>query len=367
MIRTVALVALSIVVIIGLVVGCAPQESAPPSEEVPPTEGETPPAAPEQEVIRWRMQCAHTESDPKVRSAYHYCEVVEQLSGGRLVIEPFPANAIVPQMSEHEAVMKGTVETGFIGFGWYQTFDPAGLLFAQWVGGLSANQLAMWFYQGEGQALAREMTQGRNEYFVAATTFDPPEVWLHVDNPISTVADLEGLKLRMGAPILVEIFNELGASAVVLGGGEVYESMQRGVLDGFEFSTPATNWDYGMQEVADYVYLSPVRAPTDVHGIWVHEELWNELDPELQAVMEAAAKAEVPVFMAEQTLASIEAIQKFRDYGSNVLPVPEEVDAELSKVANEVYEKHGLADAFFKKVLDAQRAWKEACETVGAY
>lgn len=53
--------------------------------------------------------------------------------------------------------------------------------------------------------------------------------------PIMTPADMNGLKIRvMGSPVLIDTFNALGAQATPMSFGEVYTSLQQGVIDGAE-------------------------------------------------------------------------------------------------------------------------------------
>ncbi len=53
--------------------------------------------------------------------------------------------------------------------------------------------------------------------------------------PIMTPADMAGLKIRvMGSPVLIDTFNALGAQATPMSFGEVYTSLQQGVIDGAE-------------------------------------------------------------------------------------------------------------------------------------
>jgi len=53
--------------------------------------------------------------------------------------------------------------------------------------------------------------------------------------PVNTPSDLEGLKIRvMGSPVLIDTFNALGAQATPMSFGEVYTSLQQGVIDGAE-------------------------------------------------------------------------------------------------------------------------------------
>ncbi|MBZ0148425.1 MAG: TRAP transporter substrate-binding protein, partial [Pseudorhodoplanes sp.] len=73
---------------------------------------------------------------------------------------------------------------------------------------------------------------------------------------IKTVDDLKGLKIRtIPTPIFVAAVNAMGASATPMNFGEVYTSMQTGVLDGFEH-TASTTASFKFYEVAKYYALT---------------------------------------------------------------------------------------------------------------
>jgi len=311
------------------------------------------------------MQSWAPAGDRGYQQDLRFAELVNDMSGGRLVVEPQPAGGLVPVKSEFEALMKGSIEIAHVGGGWFEPFNRAGPLFAQWVNGLTGTQLILWMWEGEGVEMAREMAAPTGVFFVSPFTPYTAEVWMQSTKKVETVADMKGLKMRVGVPVLVEIFKEMGVSAVVLSGAEVYESMQRGVIDAFEYVTPAVNWSNGFQEVADYVYLSPVRAPSDSQELWANQEAWDELPGDLQELVMAASNSLVGPYFAEGVKQDIEAIQNFKDYGCEVLQVPDEIDAELERIAAPVYDKIAAENAFYKKVLESQRAWKAACLEMG--
>ena len=311
------------------------------------------------------MQAWAPAGDRGYQQDLRFADLVNSLSGGRLIIEPQPAGALVPVKSEFEALMKGSIEAAHVGAGWFEPYNRAGPLFAQWVNGLTGTQLILWMWEGEGVEMAREMASGTGAYFISPFTPYTAEVWMHSTREVNTVADMKGLKMRVGVPVLVEIFKEMGVSAVVLSGAEVYESMQRGVIDAFEYVTPSVNWSNGFQEIAEYVYLSPVRAPSDSQELWCNEDAWNELAPDLQGLILAASNSLVGPYFAEGVKMDIEAIQNFKDYGCQVLPVPAEIDAELSRIAAPIYDKIAAENPIYKKVLESQRVWKAACQEMG--
>ena len=73
---------------------------------------------------------------------------------------------------------------------------------------------------------------------------------------IKTVADLKGLKIRtIPTPVFVGAINAMGASATPMNFGEVYTSLQSGVLDGYEH-TASTTLSFKFNEIAKYMAMT---------------------------------------------------------------------------------------------------------------
>ena len=108
--------------------------------------------------------------------------------------------------------------------------------------------------------------------------------------PVMTPDDLKGLKIRvMGSPVLIDTFNALGAQATPMSFGEVYTSLQQGVIDGAETDHVDLLVE-NFYEVTKYVsltghmYLAAALVCSD--------KALSELSADLQAqVREAAASA----------------------------------------------------------------------------
>jgi tripartite ATP-independent transporter DctP family solute receptor len=110
--------------------------------------------------------------------------------------------------------------------------------------------------------------------------------------PIVTPADLEGLKIRTPTNRQrVEMFNTLGANATPLSFGEVYSSLDQGIIDGQE--NPANVVDTAkLFEVQGYMSLSNhVYLPT---FLVIGEPFLASLDEELRATVISVAKDMAP-------------------------------------------------------------------------
>lgn len=103
-------------------------------------------------------------------------------------------------------------------------------------------------------------------------------------------ADLEGLKIRtIESPVYIEAIKAMGANATPMAFGEVYPSLQTGVLDGFEHSASVVKANK-FYEVADYIALTRhLFGPL----VFVYSKAeWQKLsDDEKMVIKEAAAMA----------------------------------------------------------------------------
>jgi len=107
---------------------------------------------------------------------------------------------------------------------------------------------------------------------------------------VKQASDLKGLKIRtIPTKVFVAAINAMGANATPMNFGEIYTSMQSGVLDGFEH-TAATVISFKMNEVACCIALTKhLMDPTFL--VFSLSE-WKKLTPtEQQALQNAATDA----------------------------------------------------------------------------
>lgn len=110
--------------------------------------------------------------------------------------------------------------------------------------------------------------------------------------PITSMADLKGLKFRvMQSDVFVEMVNALGANATPMPYGEVYSSIQTGVIDGAENNWPSYE-SSGHFEVAGFYTLDQHLIVPEV--LVMAEKTWNKLSKEDQKLVREAAQASVP-------------------------------------------------------------------------
>jgi len=315
----------------------------------------------QEKVINWRLQSMCAAGDFGFQGAERFAKLVTEASGGRLQVKAFTAGAITPAGKEFEAAIAGSVEAAHVSAGWAIGYVPAGVFYTSCVGGLTGNQFMMWL-DAEGVDLAKELYRPIGVEFIEQLTIHPAEVWAHSNKPLNSVADIKGLKIRMGTTALNSIFEKMGAAPVFLPGGEIYEACQRGIIDAFEYITPSLNWGMGFQEVAKYMYLSPSRSPSDAQSLFVNKKKWDELPDDLKRIVEMAAHQVSRKFFTEELLMDAEAIEKFKEYGTIVENIPEDIEKLMYEKAYEYYQEESAKDPNYAKVYNSTIRFAEICK-----
>ena len=81
----------------------------------------------------------------------------------------------------------------------------------------------------------------------------------------------------------------MGASVVVLPGGEIVPAMERGVIDAMEYGNLHITYPLGFNDVTKYLYYHPVKS-TSPFNLWaVNLKKWNALPDDLKQAVERAS------------------------------------------------------------------------------
>jgi TRAP-type mannitol/chloroaromatic compound transport system substrate-binding protein len=233
-------------------------------------------------------------------------------------------------------------------------------MFSAMCGGFNIEAMGVWRDFGGGQELMEEAFSDYNVHILECPMLNSgPEVWGFSTKEYKTLDDIQGFKMRcMGDG--GEILFRIGMSTIFLPGGEIYESLQRGVIDGAEAAAWAGNWGAGHNEVAKWHYASTTRAATDPHQFWVNKDAWDALSSQNQALLEACARANKSWGQNYMANMNVEALQKFIDFGCVIQKTPIEIDQAFVDEATKFYDEKAGADPFYKEVVTSIRNFRDA-------
>tara|TARA_R110001599_G_scaffold62921_3_gene175194 strand:- start:4517 stop:5506 length:990 start_codon:yes stop_codon:yes gene_type:complete len=188
------------------------------------------------------------------RAMQEFERLVEERSNGEIEVQIFPSSQMGPDREMIESVQTGILEMAVSPSSIFENWDPAfGVVELAYI--YPDKTTALNVLDGsEGQALL-----DRLEALNLVGLGWVESGMRHITNsvqPVSTPADLEGIKLRtMKVPAHVDTFDALGANPTPMNFGEVYSALQQGVIDGQENPLSLINTQR-FYEVQDYLTLS---------------------------------------------------------------------------------------------------------------
>ena len=290
-----------------------------------------------------------------------FSQKVTAATGGMWVLEPHPGGAIVPASDEVYAVDTGTLDYSYDATSWWRERFPAAGLFNFYVGGLSPMAMLFWMH-GEGNDMLQEMLDGAgmNVKVIPGWT-GTPEIFLSSTVPLESPDDLKGIKMRTAGDD-GSIFARMDVSVMSVPGGELYEAVQRGVVDAFQYSSPAVDYTIATYEIIDYMYLSAARQPCEYLTYTVNKDSWAALPPEYQLIFEAVAWEECIDYLSDITRRDMVAIAFYQDYGTSVGPPAQSIVDALMVEAKAFYDEQAAEDAFYAEVLESARSFKKGME-----
>ena len=159
--------------------------------------------------------------------------------------------------------------------------------------------------------------------------------------PIKSLADLKGKKLRTWGRDMPRMAQAAGMVPVTLGLPELYEGLSRGTVDCLPFSVDLMV-NYKIYEVAKHVHdITLWLGPTN--GNWVSVQAWNKLTPQQQKIVEQVSQ-EAAIRDRDATMeAANKAITTLKGHGVQFHAFPE-ADKKKWKQANPDFFADFIAD-----------------------
>lgn len=108
--------------------------------------------------------------------------------------------------------------------------------------------------------------------------------------PINSLSDLKGKKIRLGGGIQQALGQRLGVTPISAPGPKVYELMQQGIVDGV-FMPTASEKDFRLAEVSPYLTILPGGLYLGSFAIFANEDFMSRLRPEdRKAILQVSGK-----------------------------------------------------------------------------
>jgi tripartite ATP-independent transporter DctP family solute receptor len=289
----------------------------------------------------------HPDGYPTVEGVQYFGDLVKERTAGRYAVEVYHSAQLGEEKDTIEQVRSGVIELNRVSMAPFngtvkETIVPAlPYIFRsedhmhKVMDGAIGDQIKAAFEPAGLVVLAYYDAGARSFY--------------NKTKPINSVADMKGLKFRViQSDIFVDMVAALGANATPMPYGEVYSSIETGVIDGAENNFPSYDTAKHFEVAKNYSLDEHTILP---EVFVMNKAAFDKLTPEDQEIFRQAAKDSVAK-QRELWAAKVGESRKKVEAAGAQITMPEKqgfIDA-----MKPVYDKHVTDDVLKKMVSDVQ-------------
>jgi tripartite ATP-independent transporter DctP family solute receptor len=236
-----------------------------------------------------KMGHALDTEHPVHKAMLFMAEKLKEKSGGKVVLEVYPGEQLGSEREMIEQVQMGLLDMTKVSTSPLESFIPLMSVFS--VPYLFRDGDHLWKFL-DNPAGKKLLQAGEEKGFKGLCYYDAGSRSFYTkDKPILKPADLEGMKIRVQeSKTSMQMIRELGASPTPIAWGELYTSLQQGVVDGAE-NNPPSFYLSGHYEVCKYYSLDEHTMVPDI--VLMSLKTWNKLPVDIQKMVQDAADESV--------------------------------------------------------------------------
>ena len=266
------------------------------------------------------------KDDPLVQPLNEYVKMVEEATNGEVKINWRGGADIIPVGEQANAVQTGVVDMVIAAHtGQYESQNRA-------VQTMPLSKLDPWEERESGFYEAMVDAHKKIDLvYLGRWLNTSPQIWLN--EPISSLAELKNKKIRATGNY-TRYFDSLGIKTVIIDPGEVYTSLQTGVVEGFVFGGISGPHKNGWTDSAKYVLDHPFWNANC--AIIMNPDKWDSLSEEQQKTIQTAT-AEFERYMVDyHTEAEEKEREVLAEAGVKFITLSEEDVKEMTDKAYDV-------------------------------
>jgi TRAP-type mannitol/chloroaromatic compound transport system substrate-binding protein len=175
---------------------------------------------------------------------------------------------------------------------------------------------------------------------------------------IKTVADLKGLKMRIGG-FAGQVLTKLGVVPQQVAGGDIYPALEKGTIDAAEWVGPYDDEKLGFNKVAKFYYYPGWWEGGPALHFFNNTKAYDALPAEFKAALRAGCAEGNTWMMAKYDAQNPPALRRLVAGGTQLRPFSRAIMDACYAAAMELYAETSAKNANFKKLWDNLSAFQK--------
>lgn len=313
----------------------------------------------------YQLSFAIHDPEDSLRTLYYerLAEQTSEATNGKVKITVVPGGKLLASTDVAEGIPAGAADMGWL----LTTFFPGQFPLSEAVtlpmlfeDSYVASQVLLDLYERSPEL------QAELKNYKILQLYTNPINTIFTNEKIERVSDLKGMHIRATAGVATDIVAAWGGSPLLMGPEEIYQSVEKGVLDAMVFEWSGFDV-YDLGEVTRYCVDVPVTC--GVFMTVMNQESYDSLPEKYQAVIDEIWGArEVSLEFAQSFIDNADAAREkgVNEYGMTVIELSDSAAAEFRDVADDYVEawvEKMTTDAFDAQAyLDLLLSLKEQYE-----
>ncbi len=211
--------------------------------------------------------------------AQSWCDEVKKRTNGAVIVEYYPAQTLTKAKQVYDGVVSGMSDLGLCLFGYTRGRFPL----------MEAVDLPLGYKSG---MVATIVANAVYEKFNPKELSDVKVMYLHAhgpgllytkDKPVNNMDDLKGVKIRSHGTT-AKVVKALGGIPVTMPMPELYQSLQKGVVEGAIYPMEV-NKGWRMADVVKYGTFDYPIANTSTFFVVMNKNKWAGLPDDIQSII----------------------------------------------------------------------------------
>jgi TRAP-type C4-dicarboxylate transport system substrate-binding protein len=263
-----------------------------------------------------------------------FCEEIKKRTNGKVEVTYYPGGILTSATKMFEGVVNGVSDIGLSHCEYTRGRFPVTETLSFPLGyssGYVAGQVANDFYN---QFPTKEWDAVQVLWFYSTG----PQIVSTVKKPVRTLEDLKGQKIRTaGRP--ADILRSVGGTPVAVEMADIYDGLQRGVVDGLLSSMEVQKgWKTG--EIIKYASLSYKAGTVFTFYVVMNKNKWSALPEDAKKVFKEVSLQFQDKYGIASNDIDIEGREYLKKNGGQIVPFPDEEAKKWAKAADPVLERH---------------------------
>jgi TRAP-type mannitol/chloroaromatic compound transport system substrate-binding protein len=282
---------------------------------------------------------------------------ITELTDGAIVTEYYPAGERVGAFDVFDAVASGNAQAYHAADYYWKGKHPAWAYITAVPFGLNYAEQNAFIHHLGGQELWDELGDEFGiKGFLAGSTGVQMGGWFNKE--LNSPEDFRGLRFRIPG-IGGDMMAKMGCSIVSLPGGQIFENLVSGAIDGAEWVGPWNDYFLNLYQAARYYYWPGVHEPGAALSMGFNKSWLTSLPRWQQAAIEAACTEENDKMMAEFNANNGTYLARLiNDHGVQLRRFNEDIYDAFGEAANAVFDEirqhSDLANRMHEAFLNAR-------------